>query len=65
VIGIVLEGGMRLTGDVRLAADAGVYRHRLTSGAPGTDWSQRRASVRLEWVVGSDPGQVGGRGVVQ
>lgn len=60
VIGVVMEGGMRLTGDVRLTADAGVYTHRLTSGAPGTDWSQRRASIRLEWAVGSDPGQVGG-----
>ncbi len=61
VIGAAIDGGARLTNDLRVAADAGVYHHRLTSGAPGTDWSQRRASIRLEWVVGSDPGQTGGR----
>lgn len=61
VLGLALEGATRLTSELRLAADAGVYKHRLTDGAPGTDWSQRRASVRLEWTVGGDPGLVGGR----
>jgi hypothetical protein len=46
----------RLTDDVRFRADLGVYKHRLSNGAIGQDWSQRRASLRLEWAIGSDPG---------
>ena len=56
VLGASLDAGLRLTSELRLAADVGVYRHRLSDGALGTDWSQRRASVRLEWAIGSDPG---------
>lgn len=62
VVGGMVNGAVRLTPDFRVAFDGGVYRHRLTHDAPGTDWSQRRASVRLEWVVGSEPGMSGGRG---
>ena len=62
VIGGAINGGVRLTPDLRVAVDGGIYRHHLTNDAPGTDWSQRRASVRLEWSVGSDPGMLGGRG---
>ena len=59
VLGVRLEGGMRLSRDVRAAVDGGWYEHRLTSSAPTTDWSQRRFSARLEWTVGRDPGAVG------
>lgn len=62
VVGGTLNGAVRLTPDFRIAFEGGVYRHRLTNDAPGTDWSQRRASLRLEWVVGSEPGMTGGRG---
>lgn len=62
VVGGVVNGAVRLTPDLRIAFDGGVYRHRLTGDAPGTDWSQRRASLRLEWTVGSEPGVSGGRG---
>ncbi|HTR77429.1 MAG TPA: hypothetical protein VMH39_04940 [Gemmatimonadaceae bacterium] len=42
--------------DVELTADLGIYQHVLTDGAPGPNWTQRRASVRLEWMLGRDPG---------
>ena len=56
VLGASGNALLRLTDDVRLRVDAGMYRHRLLDDAPGRDWSQRRAAVRLEWAVGSDPG---------
>ncbi|MEW5918214.1 MAG: hypothetical protein AB1762_17560 [Gemmatimonadota bacterium] len=56
ILGVRLEGGMRLASEVRAVVDAGWYSHRLTSRAPTTDWSQRRLSARLEWTVGRDPG---------
>ena len=65
VLGAALDAGLRLTSELRVAADAGIYRHRLSDGAPGTDWSQRRASLRLEWAVGADPGVASGRGGVR
>jgi len=60
VLGAAIDGGYRLRPDLALAMDAGVYRHRLTNDAPGTNWSQRRGSVRLEWAVGGDPGRTMG-----
>jgi len=39
--------------------DAGLYQHTLTNGAPGPDWTQRRGSVRVEWMLGRDPGMGG------
>lgn len=60
VLGLALDGAYRLTPDVRLAADAGLYRHHGSHGNAVTDWSQRRVSVRLEWTLGRDPGARGG-----
>ena len=51
----------RVTPDVRLVMDAGLYQHTLTNGAPGPDWTQRRASMRIEWMLGRDPGMAAGR----
>ena len=56
VAGAMLDAGYRLTATWRLAADAALYRHARTGGTPAADWSQRRAAVRLEWVLGHDPG---------
>ena len=56
VLGVGVNGAVRLTSETRLRLDAGIWRHRLTNDAPGQDWSQRRGSVRLEWAVGADPG---------
>ncbi|MCC6928781.1 MAG: hypothetical protein IT359_07300 [Gemmatimonadaceae bacterium] len=62
VLGVTLDGSVRVSEDVRLVADGTVFHHRLSSDAPGTDWSQRRASVRLEWALGGDPGLARGAG---
>ncbi len=61
VLGATADASLRLTPETRIAVDGGVYHHRLTNDAPGTNWSQRRASVRLEWTIGSDPGLGRGR----
>lgn len=61
ILGVRLEGATRLGADARIVGDAAVYSHRLTNGAAGPDWSQRRFSLRLEWTVGRDPGMGGTR----
>lgn len=61
VLGLRLEGATRLGRDARVVGDAAIYSHRLTNGAAGPDWSQRRFSLRLEWTVGGDPGMAGAR----
>jgi hypothetical protein len=61
VYGAALNGAVQVTPEVRVVADGGIYRQLLTNGAAGPDWSQRRASLRLEWTVGNDPGSTRGR----
>ena len=61
VIGGMVTGGWRLRADTQLGFDAGVYRHLLTNGATGPDWTQRRAALRVEWTLGRDPGNDAGR----
>ncbi len=56
VAGVRIEGGTRLGEDARIVVDGALYSHRLTNGAVGPDWSQRRFSLRLEWTAGRDPG---------
>lgn len=56
VLGLGLDGGMRLRDDLRLAGDVALYRHTYRDLAPATNWGQRRASLRLEWTMGGDPG---------
>ena len=56
ILGIRADAGMRVRQDARIVGDVAIYSHRLSNGAMGTDWSQRRVSVRLEWTVGRDPG---------
>ena len=56
IYGLAADGSAAVRPDVALSISAGLYQHTLTNGAPGPDWSQRRATVRLEWMVGRDPG---------
>lgn len=56
IYGIAGDGSVLLSTDLQLAVSAGIYQHTLINGAPGPDWTQRRAAVRLEWMLGSDPG---------
>ncbi|HLA89240.1 MAG TPA: hypothetical protein VJL28_02270 [Gemmatimonadaceae bacterium] len=61
VFGAAVDGAVSLSSDVRFVCDAGVYRHARSNGALGPDWTQRRASARLEWTLGRDPGVVRGK----
>lgn len=56
IYGISADGGLLVRPDLRLALSAGIYHQTLTNGAPGPDWSQRRAVLQLEWMLGRDPG---------
>jgi hypothetical protein len=62
IYGASLDGALRLKPDVRLVMDGGLYQHVLSNGAAGPDWTQRRASARIEWMLGRDPGMASGRG---
>jgi len=57
VAGGSVDAAFPLTSEIRLAAQAGVYR-QIAANTPSTtmNWSQRRAFIRLDWSVGSDPG---------
>ncbi|HVX38206.1 MAG TPA: hypothetical protein VHB25_01440 [Gemmatimonadaceae bacterium] len=55
VYGMGGETGIRLTPEVQLVGDVFFYRH-LSHDKPNTvNWNQRRASLRLEWTLGSQP----------
>jgi hypothetical protein len=57
VLGFGLDGSLRLTREARIVVDGALYSHRPSNNAPSTDWSQRRLAMRLEWTLGSDPGE--------
>jgi hypothetical protein len=56
IYGALASASVPVNADLRISADAGIYQHALTNGAAGPDWTQKRASVRLEWTLGRDPG---------
>jgi hypothetical protein len=62
VLGAAIEWGFALSNETWLRLDAALYKHRLPQEAAGSDWSQRRAALRLEWTLGHDPGARGARG---
>ena len=56
VVGIGAEGGLRVSERLRLTASGASYWH-LRSGQPAaSDWNQRRGSLRVQWMVGPEPG---------
>jgi hypothetical protein len=57
VYGFGVDGGVRIGREARVVGDVTLYRHQMTRDAPTPDWSQRRASLRLEWTLGADPGE--------
>ncbi len=59
VVGFGGDAGWQLASDLRLAASGTIYRQMARNALPSTDWTQRRAMMRLEWTVGSDPGMRG------
>jgi hypothetical protein len=56
VTGLILDAGVRLSTDMRLAGNGAVYAHVGRDSPQVVNWSQRRASLRLEWTLGRDPG---------
>jgi hypothetical protein len=56
MFGASVHGSYRVSAETRVAGDVAWYGHRLTESSLGTDWGQRRASLRFEWSVGRDPG---------
>jgi hypothetical protein len=58
VAGAGAEGAYRLNDRLRASGSLSVYRH-FGASTSSVDWTQRRASVRLEWVIGPEPGTVG------
>ncbi len=56
VLGAGLDAGWQLNPDVRLVGDVTMYRQVARESAPFTDWTQRRATLRFEWTLGTDPG---------
>lgn len=60
VYGAGLEGTYQLRPDLRLVGDATLYRHTGRNEPELANWNQRRASLRLEWRVGGEPGDAGG-----
>jgi hypothetical protein len=56
VVGLGGEGTLRLSPRTRAAAGLAAYRHLGVEPEHSLDWSQLRGSLRLNWVVGSEPG---------
>ncbi|HMA24482.1 MAG TPA: hypothetical protein VKP00_10820 [Gemmatimonadaceae bacterium] len=56
VFGAGAESGVQITPTVRAVGDLFMYRHDAHDQPQMVDWNQRRASIRLEWSIGSEPG---------
>lgn len=56
VVGGGVESTLRIAQDLRIAADVLVFRNSGEDRQQLANWNQRRASIRLEWTLGSEPG---------
>jgi len=56
VLGLGLDAGWQINPDLRFVGDVSAYQQLALNSAPSTDWTQRRATARFEWMLGSDPG---------
>lgn len=56
VWGLGGDAQVRLSGRTRASASATWYRHTDRGNAPEPDWSQVRATLRLDWTLGPEPG---------
>ena len=56
VFGTGIDAGWQLNPDVRIVGDVSLYQQLAKNRAPTTDWTQHRATMRFEWMLGSDPG---------
>lgn len=55
VYGLGGETAIRLFPEVQLVGDVFVYRHTVNDQPHLVNWNQKRASLRLEWTLGSQP----------
>ena len=55
VFGVGAESAMRVMPGLQLVGGLFVYRHTSHDQPQLVNWHQRRASVRLEWTLGSEP----------
>jgi hypothetical protein len=55
VVGFGGEGSWQLTPLLRVVGDGFLYRHTAHERPELVDWNQRRASLRLEWSLGTEP----------
>ena len=56
VFGASADGALRLSARTGVSGAVSFYRHADRGSAPAVDWSQWRALLRLDWVVGPEPG---------
>ena len=56
VTGLIFDAGIRLTSEIRLTGSGAVYQHIGRDSPQVVNWSQRRATLGLDWTIGRDPG---------
>ncbi len=56
VWGVGGDAQIRLSARTRASASAAWYRHTDRGNAPEPDWSQVRATLRVDWTLGPEPG---------
>ncbi len=56
VLGVGLAGSVEILAGLSAIADVGIYRYVGGETPQITNWNQTRASFRLEWTLGRDPG---------
>lgn len=56
VVGLGAEASVRASDRLRLYASAAAYRHLGAGDLAAMDWTQRRATLRVQWTAGAEPG---------
>jgi hypothetical protein len=62
VLGIGAEASRTITDRIEVLAGLTIFRHLNGGATPAIDWNQRRATLRLRWTAGSEPGPSASRG---
>ncbi|HET9438714.1 MAG TPA: hypothetical protein VFO52_01000 [Longimicrobiales bacterium] len=61
VLGLGGEASLRVSERFQVVAGGASYWHLHGDALTGSDWNQRRASLRVQWSVGSEPGMLAGQ----
>jgi hypothetical protein len=59
VAGLGGEASVRASDRLRVFATAAAYRHLGAGDLAAMDWTQRRATLRVQWTAGAEPGLPG------